>query len=98
MNTIEWLQARVEGIECDIQLMSESIKRSESEISIWTKIKETSQKDDPDDAVIKRSESEISVWTKIKEARQKHLDDYIKIQQHLSLILDQMILAETPEG
>lgn len=70
MNPIEWLQMRVEDLEAKIKLLSESIKSSESQISIWTKIKEAGQKD---------------------------LDDYVKIQQQLSLIIDQMILAETPE-
>ena len=67
MNTTEWLQAQVKDLEADIQLLSESIKRSESEISIWTKN---------------------------KEDRQKDFDDYVKIQQQLSLIIDQMLLEE----
>ena len=67
MNTTEWLQEQVEDLEADIQLLSESIKRSESEISIWTKN---------------------------KEDRQKDFDDYVKIQQQLSLIIDQMLLEE----
>ena len=69
MNTIEWLQARVEDLEADIQLLAESIKSSESEISIWTKN---------------------------KEDRQKDLDDAVKIQQQLSLIIDRMLLEENP--
>ena len=67
MNITEWLQARVKELEVDIQLLSESIKSSESEISIWTKN---------------------------KEDRQKDLDDYVKIQQQLSSIIDQMLLEE----
>ena len=67
MNTIEWLQARVEDLEADIQLLAESIKSSESEISIWTKN---------------------------KEDRKKDLDDAVKIQQQLSLIIDRMLLEE----
>jgi hypothetical protein len=46
---------------------------------------------------IKRTEELVSYWTNLKEARQQKLDDYIKIQQQLSLIIDQMILAETSE-
>ena len=69
MNTTEWLQEQVKDLEADIQLLAESIKSSESEISIWTKN---------------------------KEDRQKDLDDAVKIQQQLSLIIDRMLLEENP--
>lgn len=69
MNTIEWLQARVEDLKVDIQFLSENVKRAEGE---------------------------ISTWTKVKEDRLQDLEDHVKIQHHLSLILDLMLLAETP--
>ena len=59
MNTLEWRQARVKDLEADIHLLSESIKRSESEISTWTKNKEARQKDLDDRIKIKQQLSLI---------------------------------------
>ena len=39
-------------------------------------------------------EGQISTWTKLKDARQQELDDTIEIKRHLSLLVEQMLLAE----